>query len=210
VAKLSAEEIEEIMRPSPSVQELLSEAPPSESYGASTVKVPSWPPPPWIRGEGLEHLIARPGSGDPGPAPQAPRRLTIVTRDELDGTLETKVFDFSPDHGGSLSVYQGGRDQLLPDVNCAGRFSPFGTTGMRIREEQDARYLVALEATAVEPVERILFIDPIAPASLHVEVVTPSPAQPWVLTTATEAFRLDQVTSLELADVVDEGSVGRG
>jgi hypothetical protein len=71
------------------------------------------------------------------------------------------------------------------------------------REEESGRYLIALEQTASEPVERIIPIDPLAPPTLIVEVVRPDERAGWILRTVTESFSLASVTSITLEDVED-------
>jgi hypothetical protein len=165
------------------------------------VAVPPWvnEVPRWVRGQGLEHLIAKPGSGDPGPPLQTARRLTVVARDELDeGKLEERTFEFVPDYGGCVVVYGGGRgpDPLDPSAGCQGRFSPFASASMELLP--DPVRLVVVEGP--DAIERVIVVDELAPQSVHVEVVRPDEREPWVLKATTESFRLDRVLSLSLED----------
>jgi hypothetical protein len=197
------EEIAWLTDPGESVAAVMA-PPPSESYGASTIKVPTWDPPSWVRGVLSEALIRQEGWGDVVGAPeQKARKLTVLARDELDDTLETKVFEFSPDHGGCIAAYGGGRgpDPLEPSVGCQGRFSPFGTLSMEIVGEGDERTLVVVEQLASEQVERRVPVDPLAPQTLLVEVIRPDVREPWTLRTDGWSCSLAKVQSLELGDV---------
>jgi hypothetical protein len=59
-----------------------------------------------------------------------------------------------------------------------------------------------VETTASEEVERVVPLDPLAPPTLIVEVVRPDVREGWIMRTTSESFRLDEVTSLTLEDVV--------
>jgi hypothetical protein len=214
----SAEEIAWLMSTGPSVAELLQrpEPPPLQP-----VVMPEWllAPPAWVRGEGLERWTREPGGSDfPPPALQLPRRLTVTALDELrvpfreldptpaEPEPSVHVFTFTSDHGGCIALYQGGRDAMLDDVNCAGRFSPFGSVSIVLEGDVHAvtRTLVVVERTASELVERVIPIDEREVPSLHVEVVKPDEREPWILKTDVAAFRLDRVLSLELVDVAED------
>jgi hypothetical protein len=71
-ADYTREEIAWLTAPSEPIESLLGRPEPPPM---APVEVPPWvyEPPGWLRGEGLGHLIARPGSGDPGPPPRSTR-----------------------------------------------------------------------------------------------------------------------------------------
>jgi hypothetical protein len=163
------------------------------------VTVPTWPVPGWVKGEGLEAFIRKPGFGDQGPPLQKPRRLTVVARDELgEGKLEERTFEFAPDCGGAVIVYGDGRgpDPADPLAGCLGRFSPFGSHSMTM--EDDPRRLVVVEGP--DAIERVIVVDELAPQTVHVEVVRPDVKEPWLMRTDSTSFRLDRVLSLSLED----------
>jgi hypothetical protein len=195
--RFSEAEVAELMRPLPSIAELLQrpEPPPLDP-----VEIPAWvyEVPSWVKGQGLEKLTRPAGQGEfPAPALQLPRRLTVV---DDDGEHR---FEFVPDFGGALVVYGKG---FGPDARgfsegCLGRFSPFGSQSIAIEGDADGRHLVVVEGP--DATTRVIEIDEREVPSLHVEVVTPDPAQPWLLKSDVAAFRLDRVLSLELVDVAE-------
>jgi hypothetical protein len=165
---------------------------------ALVVTAPPLPIPRWVRGEGLEEYTRGPEFGDVvGPPVQSARRLTVTA----DGVRHSFVFD--PEHGGSVTVFGDGRgpDPLDWQVGCLGRFSPWSRS-ITLREELHGRFLVALERTASETVERVVPLDPLSPPMLIVEVVRPDEREPWIIRTDSASFRLDAVTSITLEDVV--------
>jgi hypothetical protein len=92
---------------------------------------------------------------------------------------------------------------VVPGEGVLGRFSPFGSTDVRVREEEDGRYLVVRKRTATEEVERIVAIDPLAPPTLIVEAVNPDEREGWILRTVSDSFSLASVTSIVLEDARD-------
>jgi hypothetical protein len=199
----SEAEVAALMSPETPLLELLQK-PPSESFGSITIEVPTWPIAGWVKGCLSEQLIRQVGAGDKGPVPQLPRRLTVVARDELDESkLDTKVFEFDPQHGGQVAVWGAGRgpDARGEGEGCQGKFSPFSTVSMRLELSDGVGQLVVVEQLATEQVERTIVVDELSPPSLYVEVVRPDDREPWTMRVVTESFRLDRVTSLELADV---------
>ena len=193
------EEVAALMEPLPSVRDVLSEPVPPQDAGM--VRVPDWPLPPEVTGELARPFVRPEGVGEMAPVPeQRPRRLVVVARDLLDGSVEERTFVFSPDHGGALVVTEYGK---APDPlwggGIAGRFSPWSE--LRLEGEGDARRLVALERTAVEWVERVVPVPEREPPTLLVERVHPDEREGWVLKTSASSFRLDLVRRLVLEDV---------
>jgi hypothetical protein len=196
-ADYTPEEVAWLMDPGPSVEELLQQPEPPGSPAPTISMPPAQAPPPWVRGEGLEAFTRGEDHVEFVPPPvQGARRLVV---DDEDGRNEL-VFD--PQLGGAIAIHPGAPDPLWPTENCLGRFSPFSTRRIGIRQEQDARYLVAIEQTATEEVERIVAIDPLAPPTLIVEAVNPDEREGWILRTVTESFALGSVTSITLEDAV--------